>query len=80
MIVPFAEVSWIHNTHPYGINYQGNQGPSFSQQGTRNLGEVKLGLQGSLTDNFSIWGQVSDQIGTRGYHRTEGVIGAKYSF
>ncbi|AKJ42041.1 autotransporter outer membrane beta-barrel domain-containing protein [Pragia fontium] len=77
---PFVEASWIHNTHSYGIGYQGGQGETFSQQGTRNLGELKLGLQGSLTDNFSIWSQVSEQVGTRGYHRTEGVIGMKYSF
>ena len=49
-------------------------------QGARNLGELKLGIEGQLNRNLHVWGNVAEQIGSKGYSDTQAILGMKYTF
>ncbi|MHA1081254.1 autotransporter outer membrane beta-barrel domain-containing protein (plasmid) [Enterobacter ludwigii] len=74
---PFAEVNWIHNTEQYGVNMDG---VNVTSEGTRNIAEAKIGVQGSVTDELNITGSVGQQIGDAGYNSTTASVGMKYTF
>lgn len=74
---PFAEVNWIHNTQNAGVSMDGS---IISQSGTRNIGEIKAGLEGYLTDNVAVWFNVAQQAGTEGYSDTQGLLGVRVRF
>ncbi|ECS1307898.1 autotransporter outer membrane beta-barrel domain-containing protein, partial [Salmonella enterica] len=74
---PFIEMNWLHNTEAFGVRMNGT---GISQNGARDLGEVKLGTDGQLSSSLNIWGQVSNQIGGNGYNDTQVMLGVKYIF
>ncbi|HCL6629967.1 TPA: autotransporter outer membrane beta-barrel domain-containing protein [Citrobacter amalonaticus] len=74
---PFIEANWIHNTKQYGVRMNDT---STSLQGSRNVAEVKVGVEGRLTRDLSVWGNVAQQMGNNGFHDTSGVLGIKYQF
>jgi len=74
---PFAELNWIHNTHQFGVTMDGHHDYA---QGTRNIGEAKLGVEGSLGRNLNIWVNVAQQIGDNSYSDTRGMLGIKSQF
>ena len=74
---PFVEVNWIHNTKDFGVSMNGD---SASLTGTRNMGEVKTGVEGQLTKNISVWGNVAQQVGSKHYSDTSAMLGIKASF
>ena len=74
---PFIEANWIHNSKQYGVRMNDT---STSLQGSRNVGEVKVGVEGRLTRDLSVWGNVAQQMGHNGFRDTSGVLGIKYLF
>ncbi|EOD1046354.1 TPA: autotransporter outer membrane beta-barrel domain-containing protein [Citrobacter farmeri] len=74
---PFIEANWIHNSKQYGVRMNDT---STSLQGSQNVGEVKVGVEGRLTRDLSVWGNVAQQMGNNGFHDTSGVLGIKYQF
>lgn len=74
---PFVEANWIHNSRSYGVAMNG---VSSHIQGARNLGELKLGIEGQLNRNLHVWGNVAEQIGSKGYSDTQAILGMKYTF
>ncbi|HAU5591512.1 TPA: autotransporter outer membrane beta-barrel domain-containing protein [Citrobacter amalonaticus] len=74
---PFVEVNWIHNTQNYSVQMDDI---SNDVKGSRNIGELKAGVEGQLTKNVTLWGNVAQQIGDNGYKDTQGMLGLKYSF
>lgn len=74
---PFVEVNWIHNTEQYGVNMDG---VDVTSEGTRNIGEGKIGVQGSVTPALNLTGTVGQQIGDAGYSSTTASVGLKYTF
>ncbi|WP_445344419.1 autotransporter outer membrane beta-barrel domain-containing protein [Buttiauxella selenatireducens] len=74
---PFVEANWIHNTSNFSSTLDG---VSSSQAGTRNIGEVKVGVEGQLNKNLNMWGNVGVQVGDKGYNDSAAMIGVKYSF
>lgn len=74
---PFVEANWIHNSGSYGVSMNG---VTSRQQGTRNIGELKAGVEGQLNQNLQLWGNVAQQIGDKGYSDTQGMVGIKYAF
>lgn len=74
---PFIEANWIHNTQPTRIRMDD---VSNDIRGTRNIGELKTGVEGQITPQLSVWGNVAQQIGDKGYSDTQGMLGVKYSF
>lgn len=74
---PFVEANWIYNTQSYGVTMNG---VTNYQAGTRNIGELKAGVEGQLGKNLHLWGNVAQQIGDKGYSDTQGMLGVKYAF
>ena len=74
---PFAEVNWIHNTQRFGVEMNNVK---LSQNGARNIGEVKVGIEGQFSQRTSGWINIAQQIGDAGYNDTSGMLGIKYSF
>lgn len=74
---PFVEANWIHNTKLYGVSMNGDV---VDTVGSRDLGEVKVGVEGQLTQNLNLWSNVSQQVGREGYSDTGIMLGMKYTF
>lgn len=74
---PFIEANWIHNTQTTRIRMDD---VSNEMRGARNISELKTGVEGQITPQLSVWGNVAQQIGDKGYSDTQGMLGVKYSF
>lgn len=74
---PFIEANWIHNTETFGATLNGVR---VNQAGTRNIGELKVGVDGQLSRNVNLWGNVAQQVGDDGYSDSSAMLGLKVSF
>lgn len=74
---PFIEANWIHNTRSFSA---GMDGVSLSQKGTKNLGEVKVGVEGQINPHLNLWGNVGVQVGGNGYNDSAAILGIRYNF
>lgn len=74
---PFIEANWIHNTRSFSTKMDD---VTINQEGARNLAEMKLGIEGRITPDFNLWGNVGIQMGSKGYNSSAATIGMKYSF
>lgn len=74
---PFVEMNWLHNTRTYSTTMNGIR---INQEGARNIGQVKTGVEGQLSRNVTAWGNVSQQVGDKSYSNTEALLGIKYSW
>ncbi|EOS9671781.1 autotransporter YcgH [Escherichia coli] len=74
---PFVEMNWIHNSKDFAVSMNGMK---VEQDGARNLGEIKLGVNGNLNPAASVWGNVGVQLGDNGYNDTAVMVGLKYKF
>ncbi|EJA4280658.1 autotransporter outer membrane beta-barrel domain-containing protein, partial [Escherichia coli] len=74
---PFVEVNWLHNTREFGTRMNG---VTVHQDGARNIGEVKAGVEGQINNRLNLWGNVGVQAGDRGYSDTSAMLGVKYTF
>lgn len=74
---PFVEMNWIHNSKDFAVSMNGVK---VEQDGARNLGEIKLGVNGNLNLAASVWGNVGVQLGDNGYNDTAMMVGLKYKF
>lgn len=74
---PFVEVNWLHNTRYFGTRMNG---VTVHQDGARNIGEVKAGVEGQINDRLNLWGNVGVQAGDKGYSDTSAMLGVKYTF
>ncbi|EFH7161893.1 autotransporter outer membrane beta-barrel domain-containing protein, partial [Escherichia coli] len=74
---PFVEVNWLHNTRDFGTRMNG---VTVHQDGARNIGEVKAGVEGQINNRLNLWGNVGVQAGDKGYSDTSAMLGVKYTF
>ncbi len=74
---PYTELNWIHNTRAFGTQLNG---VTVNRQGTRNVAELKLGVEGQINRKLSVWANIGEQIGDKGYNETTGMLGVKYNF
>lgn len=74
---PFVEANWLHNTKDFGTTMNGAE---VKQAGAKNVGELKLGVEGQISKQTSVWGNVAQQVGSKGYSDTGVMLGVKYSF
>ncbi|HBC0587964.1 autotransporter outer membrane beta-barrel domain-containing protein [Enterobacter cloacae] len=74
---PFVEANWVHNTKNFGATLNGEH---VEMAGTRNIGEVKFGVEGQITPRLAAWGNIAQQLGGRGYSDTQGIAGIKYNW
>ena len=74
---PFAELNWIHNKKDFSVVMDGVKN---NLEGTKNIGEAKLGMEVKINSNLNAWGSVAHQWGEKGYRDSRVAIGLKYSF
>ncbi|WP_436858903.1 autotransporter outer membrane beta-barrel domain-containing protein [Citrobacter tructae] len=74
---PFVEANWIHNTQNYSVKMDDVED---EVKGARNIGELKVGVEGQLTQRLQVWGNVAQQVGDNGFSDTQGMLGVKYTF
>ncbi|HEY0207719.1 autotransporter outer membrane beta-barrel domain-containing protein [Acerihabitans sp.] len=77
MFQPYVETNWIHNTKDFGVRMEQD---NYSLQGARNIGEIKIGNEGQINEHLAVWGNIGQQVGTKGYHDTLGTLGVKVNF
>ena len=76
-VKPYLTLNWIHDTKRFGSEFDGVRN---TIDGSRNVGEVKLGVEGKLRKNVNLWGSVGYQGGTDGFRNVEALLGAKILF
>lgn len=74
---PFVEANWIHNTQTTSVKMDD---VSNDMRGTKNIGELKIGVEGQITPRLNVWSNVAQQVGDKGYSDTRGILGVKYNF
>ncbi|MGL5701339.1 MAG: autotransporter outer membrane beta-barrel domain-containing protein, partial [Kluyvera sp.] len=74
---PFMEVNWLHNSKAFTTHLDG---VSVHQDGSRNIAEVKAGVEGQINSHLNAWGHVGVQLGDQGYNNTSAMIGVKWQF
>lgn len=74
---PYVEANWVHNTEAFGTRLND---VVIQQAGTRNIGEVKLGVDAKLSKAVQLWGNVGQQVGASAYSDTSAMLGVKVSF
>ena len=73
----FVEANWIHNTKDYAAEMDGVR---VSQQGGRNAGELRAGVEGNLGNGFGVSLAVGQQMGAKGWSDTAATLGVSYRF
>lgn len=74
---PFVEANWIHNTKDFGTTMDGM---TVKQEGAANIAELKLGVEGQISKQVNVWGNVGQQVGNKGYSDASVMLGVKYNF
>ena len=74
---PFIEANWINNSKSFGASFNGE---NVNLVGNKNTGEIKTGVEGQINNNLMVWGNISQQIGGKGYSDTQGILGVKYNW
>ena len=74
---PFVEANWVYTAKDYGVKMGDS---SADLQGSRNVAELKTGVEGRVSENLSVWGSVAQQLGANSYQDTQGMLGVKYAF
>lgn len=74
---PFIEANWIHNTEDFGSQLNG---VTVTQKGTRNIGELKVGVEGQINPSLNLWGNIGQQMGDKGYSDSSAMVGVKLNF
>ena len=74
---PFIGLNWYHDTKAFGARIAG---VADHIDGSRNFGEVKLGVEGKGKKNWNVWGFAGYQQGREGFRNLEALVGMKYLF
>lgn len=77
VVQPYLELNWIHNTKSYHVNMGGTE---VSQDGAKDVGEVRIGMEANISRNTTLWFNVGHQVGSNSYRDTAAQFGLKYSF
>ncbi len=73
----FAEVNWLHNSNNYTIS---SLGDSVSQDGNKNLGELRLGYEKEFNKDWFISADLSGRFGSNSYSSFQGMLSLEYLF
>ena len=77
VVQPYLELNWIHNTKRFNVSMDGTK---MRQDGAKDVGEVRLGVEANINQNTSLWLHVGHQMGSDSYRDTTAQFGLKYSF
>lgn len=76
-VYPFIEANWINNRKRYGVSMDNE---TIYSDGSRNIGEIKVGFDSQITKSTKIMFNVSQQFGSNGFRDTQGILGINYLF
>jgi len=76
-VKPYVTINWLHDTKSFGSVMNGVKD---TITGSRNIGEVKLGVEGKVSKNVNLWGAAGYQQGSHGLRNLEALLGAKILF
>ena len=65
-LTPFVEANWLHNAQNNAVRLDGTR---LSSVVGKNVGEIKVGVQGQLTKRLSAWGHMGGQYGSQHYRQ-----------
>ncbi|MDF0604960.1 autotransporter outer membrane beta-barrel domain-containing protein [Neisseriaceae bacterium TC5R-5] len=71
------EANWLNNSKAAGAMLDG---VTSQQDGSRNIGELKLGVSGQVSEQLNLWASVAQQLGSKNYRETALTVGFKYKF
>ena len=74
---PYVEANWIHNTDTFAVKMDDR---SVRQDGARNVGEMRVGLDSTVATNLNLWGNVGIKVGDHNYSDSTVMLGIKYGF
>ena len=76
---PYAAVNWIHNSNSEdkAIRLDNSY---YGVGGAKDIGEIKLGLEGQTSTQSNAWVNVAYQVGSEDYRDLTGTIGFKVNF
>lgn len=74
---PYLEANWINNSQNAGSTMNG---VDIEQRGSKNIAELRAGIDGQLTQRVNLWGNVGQQMGSEKYRDTSAMLGVKVSF
>ncbi|GAB3085594.1 hypothetical protein GCM10027287_25520 [Bordetella muralis] len=77
VITPHIEANWLHANKGYGVKMDNVDA---AMNSGRNIGQVKLGVQGDMNRHVSLNVELFHNQGNAGYHETGGNVTAKYRF
>ncbi|HBH7053187.1 TPA: autotransporter outer membrane beta-barrel domain-containing protein [Morganella morganii] len=75
---PFVEVNWLYSNAKSDMTF--NQHYTFSDDMPASRVEIKAGVEGQISPNWSVWGNVSHQMGANDYSGDRAMIGVKYQW
>lgn len=73
----FTEANWIHNSREYAVRMDD---VVVSQQGSRNIAEARVGVDGALGGGLGLKGTIGQQVGDNGWSDTQAAISVSYRF
>ncbi|MFY4044064.1 autotransporter outer membrane beta-barrel domain-containing protein, partial [Achromobacter ruhlandii] len=73
----FLEVNWLHTPKAYGVTMDDTQALI---QGSKNVVELKAGVEGNLSERLSVSANVTRQQGSQGFQDTQGSLNVKLRF
>lgn len=74
---PYVALNWIHNTEDSQVNIADQ---AYGIDGYDNLGEFKLGVEGTITPSSRVWANVAYQRGSHSAENYVGGVGLKWLF
>lgn len=75
---PFVEVNWLHSTAKNDMTF--NKHYTFSDDRPAGRVEIKAGVEGQISPDWTVWGNVSHQMGADDYSGNRAMIGVKYQW
>lgn len=76
-LTPYASLSWIHDTKPFGAVMDGVRGVI---SGSRNLAEVRAGIEGEVSKSVILWGHAAYREGRSSFRAIEAQLGLRVKF
>lgn len=74
---PYLEANWLYNS---AKNELGFNETSLKDGVPKSRAEGKVGLQGTISENWKVWGHIGAQWGNHSYTRYEGQAGLNYQW
>lgn len=74
---PYLAANWLHNSEKSGVRMDD---VTLYDEGRKDIGEAKLGVEASLIEKLSVQVGVSSRFGSDNYRDTGGGISVRYEF